>query len=135
MNDAEREENKLPRIYDVPISKIDDFQDHPFKVRLDSDMDQLVESVRERGVITPITLREKEDGRYEIVSGHRRKKACEIAGLATVPAEIKDLTRDEAILLMVDSMQYSANEQTTDLRKGEIRNERIQSNLYAAEYL
>ena len=72
---------------------------------------------------------------YEIVSGHRRKKACEIAGLATVPAEIKDLTRDEAILLMVDSMQYSANEQTTDLRKGEIRNERIQSNLYAAEYL
>ena len=135
MNDAEREENKLPRIYDVPISEIDDFQDHPFKVRLDSDMDQLVESVRERGVITPITLREKEDGRYEIVSGHRRKKACEIAGLATVPAEIKDLTRDEAILLMVDSMQYSANEQTTDLRKGEIRNERIQSNLYAAVYL
>lgn len=103
MNDAEREENKLPRIYDVPISEIDDFQDHPFKVRLDSDMDQLVESVRERGVITPITIREKEDGRYEIVSGHRRKKACEIAGLATVPAEIKDLTRDEAILLMVDS--------------------------------
>lgn len=103
MNDAEREENKLPRIYDVPISEIDDFQDHPFKVRLDSDMDQLVESVRERGVITPITLREKEDGRYEVVSGHRRKKACEIAGLATVPAEIKDLTRDEAILLMVDS--------------------------------
>ena len=135
MNEKEREANRLPKIYNIPLAEIDDFKDHPFKVRLDSDMDQLVESVRERGVITPITLREKEDGRYEIVSGHRRKKACEIAGLATVPAEIKDLTRDEAILLMVDSMQYSANEQTTDLRKGEIRNERIQSNLYAAEYL
>ena len=103
MNEKEREANRLPKIYNIPLEEIDDFQDHPFKVRLDSDMDQLVESVRERGVITPITLREKEDGRYEIVSGHRRKKACEIAGLTTVPAEIKDLTRDEAILLMVDS--------------------------------
>ena len=103
MNEKEREANRLPKIYNIPLAEIDDFKDHPFKVRLDSDMDQLVESVRERGVITPITLREKEDGRYEIVSGHRRKKACEIAGLATVPAEIKDLTRDEAILLMVDS--------------------------------
>lgn len=109
MNEKEREANRLPKIYNIPLEEIDDFQDHPFKVRLDSDMDQLVESVRERGVITPITLREKEDGRYEIVSGHRRKKACEIAGLATVPAEIKDLTRDEAILLMVDSnLQRSA---------------------------
>lgn len=103
MNEKEREANRLPKIYNIPLAEIDDFKDHPFKVRLDSDMDQLVESVRERGVITPITLREKEDGRYEIVSGHRRKKACEIAGLTTVPAEIKDLTRDEAILLMVDS--------------------------------
>lgn len=66
-------------------------------------MDQLVESVKERGVITPVTLRKKEDGRYETVSGHRRIKACELAGLETVPAEIKELTRDEAILLMVDS--------------------------------
>ena len=103
MNEKEREANRLPKIYNIPLAEIDDFKDHPFKVRLDSDMDQMVESVRERGVITPITLREKEDGRYEIVSGHRRKKACEIAGLTTVPAEIKDLTRDEAILLMVDS--------------------------------
>lgn len=103
MNEKEREANRLPKIYNIPLAEIDDFKDHPFKVRLDSDMDQLVESVRERGVITPITLREKEDGRYEIVSGHRRKKACEIAGLATVPAEIKNLSRDEAILLMVDS--------------------------------
>lgn len=103
MNDQERAENKLPRIYDIPLCEIDDFPGHPFKVRLDEDMDQLVESIKERGVIVPITLRQKEDGRYEIVSGHRRRKACELAGLETVRAEIKDLTRDEAIVLMVDS--------------------------------
>lgn len=103
MNDAERREAMLPKIYNVPLSEIDDFPDHPFQVRLDEDMDQLVESVKERGVITPITLRRKAGGRYEIVSGHRRRKACELAGLATVPAEIKELTRDEAIILMVES--------------------------------
>ena len=103
MNDRERAENKLPRIYDVPLREIDDFPDHPFKVKLDEDMDQLVESIKERGVIVPITLRQKEDGRYEIVSGHRRRKACELAGLETVRAEIKEMTRDEAIILMVES--------------------------------
>ena len=103
MNDAERREASLPKIYNIPLSEIDDFPNHPFQVRLDEDMDQLVESVKERGVITPITLRQKADGRYEIVSGHRRRKACELAGLATVPAEIKELTRDEAIILMVES--------------------------------
>lgn len=103
MNDQERAENRLPKIFDIPLTEIDDFPDHPFKVRLDEDMEQLVESVKSRGVITPITLRRKEDGRYEIVSGHRRRKACELAGLATVPAEIKELTRDEAIILMVES--------------------------------
>lgn len=103
MNDTERQEATLPKIYNIPLSEIDDFPDHPFQVRLDEDMDQLVESVKERGVITPITLRRKTDGRYEIVSGHRRRKACELAGLATVPAEIKELTRDEAIILMVES--------------------------------
>lgn len=103
MNDQERAENRLPKIFDIPLTEIDDFPDHPFKVRLDEDMDQLVESVKSRGVITPITLRRKEDGRYEIVSSHRRRKACELAGLATVPAEIKELTRDEAIILMVES--------------------------------
>lgn len=103
MNDTERKEHALPKIYDIPLTEIDDFPDHPFKVRMDEDMDQLVESVKERGIITPITLRQKEDGRYEIVSGHRRRKACELAGLETVPAEIKELTRDEAIILMVDS--------------------------------
>lgn len=103
MNDAERQEATLPKIYNIPLSEIDDFPNHPFQVRLDEDMDQLVESVKERGVITPITLRRKTDGRYEIVSGHRRRKACELAGLVTVPAEIKELTRDEAIILMVES--------------------------------
>ena len=103
MNDKERQENRLPKIYDIPLSEIDDFPDHPFQVRMDEDMDQLVESVKGRGIITPITLRQKDDGRYEIVSGHRRKKACELAGLETVPAEIKELTRDEAIILMVES--------------------------------
>ena len=103
MNDAERKENKLPRIYDVPISEIDDFPDHPFKVKVDEDMDQLIQSIKERGIITPVTLRPKEDGRYEIVSGHRRKKACELAGLDTVKAEVREMTRDEAIILMVES--------------------------------
>ncbi len=103
MSDQERQEAGLPKIYDIPLTEIDDFPDHPFQVRMDEDMDQLVESVKSRGIITPITLRQKEDGRYEIISGHRRKKACELAGLEMVPAEIKELTRDEAIILMVES--------------------------------
>lgn len=103
MTDGEREENQLPRIREIPLSEIDDFPDHPFKVKLDADMDELVQSVKERGIITPITLRQKEDGRYEIVSGHRRRKACELAGLDTVKAEVKELSRDEAIILMVES--------------------------------
>lgn len=103
MNDEGRAESRLPRIYDIPLSEIDDFPNHPFKVKMDEDMNQLVQSVKERGVITPITLRQKEDGRYEIVSGHRRRKACELAGLDSVPAEIKELSRDEAIILMVES--------------------------------
>ena len=103
MDDAGRAEAKLPRIHEIPLELIDDFPDHPFKVKLDEDMDQLVQSIMDRGVITPITLRPKEDGRYEIVAGHRRRKACEIAGLPTVKAEIRDLTRDEAIILMVES--------------------------------
>ena len=103
MDSEDLRKNQLPKIFQIPLTEIDDFPDHPFKVKLDEDMDQLVESIKERGVITPVTLRRKEDGRYEIVSGHRRKKACEIAGLETVPAEVKELTRDEAIILMVDS--------------------------------
>lgn len=103
MTDDQRKENHLPRIYDISLSEIDDFPDHPFKVKIDDDMEQLVESIKQRGVITPITLRPKEDGRYELISGHRRKKACEIAGFETIKSEIKELNRDEAIILMVES--------------------------------
>lgn len=102
-DEQELAEGKLPKIYDIPIELIDEFPDHPFKVRMDEDMDQLVESVKERGLITPITLRPKEDGRYEIVSGHRRMKACEIAGLSYVKADVREMSRDEAIILMVES--------------------------------
>lgn len=93
----------LSQIREVPIELIDDFQEHPFQVKIDEDMDRLVESVRTNGIITPVTLREKPNGRYEVISGHRRKKACEIAGLSTVKAEIRTLDRDEAVILMVDS--------------------------------
>ena len=103
MDDRSRSESKLPHIHEIPLAEIDDFPDHPFKVKLDEDMDQLVQSIKDRGIITPITLRQKDDGRYEIVSGHRRKKACELAGLTTVKAEIRELTLDEAIILMVES--------------------------------
>ena len=103
MTDQGRAENRLPKIYDIPLSEIDEFPDHPFHVRMDEDMDRLVESIRERGIITPVMLRQKEDRRYEMISGHRRKKACELIGMETIKADIRDLSRDEAILLMVDS--------------------------------
>ena len=95
-NDEERKVNKLPRIFDIPISEIDDFPDHPFKVKIDEDMDQLVQSIKERGIITPVTLRPTEAGRYAFVSGHRRKKACEHAGLDTVKAEVCAKSREGA---------------------------------------
>ena len=100
---AQRDEEQLSKIRDIPLELIDDFPDHPFKVRDDKDMMQLVESVKERGVITPATVRQKEDGRYELVSGHRRKRACELAGFETLRSEIVDLNRDEATILMVES--------------------------------
>lgn len=100
---AERDEAKLQKIRDIPLTEIDDFPDHPFQVREDEDMFQLVESIKERGVITPATVRQKEDGRYELVSGHRRKKACELAGFETLRCEVVELTRDEATILMVES--------------------------------
>ena len=100
---AQRDEEQLSKIRDIPLELIDDFPDHPFKVRDDEDMMQLVESVKERGVITPTTVRQKEDGRYELVSGHRRKRACELAGFETLRSEIVDLNRDEATILMVES--------------------------------
>ena len=94
----QRDEEKLSKIRDIPLNEIDDFPDHPFKVRDDEDMAQLIESIKERGVITPATVRQKEDGRYELVSGHRRKRACELAGFETLRSEIVDLNRDESVI-------------------------------------
>ena len=98
-----RDDAKLSKIRDIPFELIDDFPGHPFKVRDDEDMIQLVESVKERGVITPATVRPKEDVRYELVSGNRRKRACELAGFDTLRCEVVDLDRDAATVLMVES--------------------------------
>ena len=108
--DESREEAKLSKIRDIPISEIDEFPDHPFKVLMDEDMEQLVESIKRNGVMTPATVRLKEDGRYELISGHRRKKACELAGLETLKCEVKELTRDEAIIVMVESNLQDVDE-------------------------
>ena len=101
--DESRAEAALSKIREIPISEIDEFPDHPFKVLMDEDMEQLVESIKRNGVMTPATVRLKEDGRYELISGHRRKKACELAGLETLKCEVKEMTRDEAIIIMVES--------------------------------
>ena len=98
-----RDDEKLAKIRDIPLELIDDFPDHPYKVRDDEDMMQLTESIKERGVITPATVRQKEDGRYELISGHRRKRASELAGFETLRCEVVDLSRDESIILMVES--------------------------------
>lgn len=103
MDENERIAARLPKIYDIPIELIDDFPSHPFKVKMDEDMEHLVTSIKEQGLITPVILRTKEDGRYEMISGHRRKEACLLAGLTTIKAEVRELTHDEAIILMVDS--------------------------------
>ena len=101
--DESRAEAALSKIRDIPLLEIDEFPDHPFKVLMDEDMEQLVDSIKRNGIMTPATVRLKEDGRYELISGHRRKKACELAGLETLKCEVKDLTRDEAIIIMVES--------------------------------
>ncbi len=98
-----RQEAKLAKIYDIPLSEIDDFPDHPFKVRDDEDMENLIESIKERGVITPATVRKLPNGRYEMISGHRRKRACEKLGMETLRCEVVDLNREEATILMVES--------------------------------
>ena len=101
--EEQRQENKLPRIREIPLDQIDDMPNHPYKVRMDEDMDILAESVKLCGIITPVILRKKEDGRFECAAGHRRRKAAELAGHTTIRAEVRELTRDEAIILMVDS--------------------------------
>ena len=103
MTDEGRKESKLPRIHDIPLNEIDDMPDHPYKVRMDEDMEALVESVKNHGIITPVILRQKEDGRYECASGHRRRKAAELAGFTTIKADVRDMTRDEAIIIMAHS--------------------------------
>ena len=103
MNDKERAENKLPKIFDIPLSEIDDFPGHPYCVLDDEAMQNLMESIKDRGVITPAMVRKKDDGRYEMISGHRRKHASERLGLETLRCEVVEVSRDEAIILMVDS--------------------------------
>ena len=101
--EEQRQENKLPRIRDIPLDQIDDMPNHPYKVRMDEDMDALVESVKTYGIITPVILRKKEDGRFECASGHRRRKAAEMAGYTTIQAEVRGMTRDDAIIVMAHS--------------------------------
>lgn len=99
----ERDDASREKVTELPLSQIDPFPDHPFHVRDDEDMAALAASVAAVGVLTPLTVRPKEDGRYELVSGHRRKRAAELAGLSEVPAVVRQMTRDEAIVAMVDA--------------------------------
>ncbi len=99
----ERDDAKLKRIYDIDLLDIDPFPDHPFKVQDDEDMMNLAESIRTNGVLTPATVRKKEDGRYELLSGHRRYRACQLAGLDSLRCEVVDMSRDEATIFMVES--------------------------------
>lgn len=99
----ERDDAKLKRIFEIPIDQIDPFPDHPFKVRDDEDMQNLIESIRAQGVLTPCMVRKKKDGRYELISGHRRKRACELLGMDTLRCEIVELSKDEATIIMTES--------------------------------
>lgn len=102
-SESSRNELKRPKIMDIPLSEIDDAPNHPFKVRVDEDMYKLVKSIEENGIIVPAIVRKKADGRYELVAGHRRKKACELAGIKTLKAEIRNISYDEAVVMMVES--------------------------------
>ena len=99
----ERAELRREKVRSIPLSELDDFPEHPFRVRDDEEMARLAESVREHGVLNPVIVRQKEDGRFEILSGHRRRRACELAGVAELPAIVREMSRDEAIVFMVDS--------------------------------
>lgn len=102
-SEEERSDAKLKKIEEIPLSEIDPFPDHPYKVLDDEDMENLVESIRAKGVITPCMVRQKKDGRYELVSGHRRKRACEILGMHTMRCEVVELSKEEAVIMMVES--------------------------------
>ena len=98
-----RDDAKLARIHEIPLDEIDEFPDQPYKVKDDEDMLNLMESIRENGVLTPATVRKKDDGRYEMLSGHRRHRACQLLGLDTLRCEIVELDRDAATIFMCDS--------------------------------
>lgn len=98
-----RDDAKLARIHEIPLDEIDEFPDHPYKVKDDEDMLNLMESIKENGVLTPATVRRKDDGRYEMLSGHRRCRACQLLGLDTLRCEIVELDRDAATIFMCDS--------------------------------
>ena len=98
-----RAEEEKERIQEIPITEIDGFPEHPFHVDVDDAMREMVESIKRFGVLSPAVARQKEDGRYELISGHRRKKACELAGIEKMPVIVRNMDRDEAIIFMVDS--------------------------------
>lgn len=99
----QRDEDKREKVLVISLSEIDPFPDHPFQVKLDESMQAMVDSVKTFGIQTPALVRQKENGRYELVSGHRRKMACELAGLDSMPCIVRQMTRDEAIIAMVDA--------------------------------
>ena len=99
----ERDLATQPRVEEISLDLIDDFPDHPFKVRMDESMTEMADSVKKYGVLVPAIVRQKEDGRYEMVAGHRRKAACELAGKTKIPCVVRDLTLEEAVVVMVDS--------------------------------
>lgn len=99
----ERDEAKRETIMEIPLSKISDFPNHPFKVKMDESMSDLVESVKSYGVLSPVIVRQKDNGEYEMIAGHRRKRASELAGKGNIRCIVQDMTDDEAIILMVDS--------------------------------
>jgi len=99
----ERDDMQREKVVDLPLGEIDSFPDHPFQVRIDDEMRELAENIREHGVLTPAIARQKDDGRYELVSGHRRKKASELAGLETLPTIVREMDRDTAIIKMIDA--------------------------------
>ena len=98
-----RDNAKRSYVTDLSAAEISDFPGHPFKVRMDEEMERLVDSVKVRGILSPVLVRPLPDGGYQMVSGHRRKRAAELVGLSTVPCIIRELTDDEAIIVMVDS--------------------------------
>lgn len=99
----ERDEANLEKVVNISIKDIDDYPEHPFKVLVNDEMQEMVNSIKEKGILVPTIVRQKADGRYEMISGHRRKKASELAELDTIPCIVRDLTDDEATIIMVDS--------------------------------